>query len=282
MMFAANQIAHWNIVLVAIYRGTKMDDTGSSSHSHRQLDLQQEVRSTLALLSPVKVSGFNKRRVGGTGDGGYVMLDDLSDIRVCYSLGVGPDVSWDLEMAERGAEIFQYDHTVDQTPSSHRNFHHFKVGISHDDLIAPNLRRIDTLVHENGHALRRDMVLKIDIEGSEWDSLSVLSSETFGQFRQILCEIHGLRMIDLESFRARAVALFNKLRTSHHCIHVHGNNFGGMAIVAGTPIADVLELTYVRKADYVFQPSDEVFPTFLDGPNNTNLPDLFLGTFQFK
>lgn len=245
-------------------------------------ELQEKVLDALALLSPVRVVGFRKRRVGGAGDGGYVMLDDLSDIGVCYSLGVGPDVSWDLEMAERGAEIFQYDHTVTAPPSAHPKCRHFKVGITHDDTLAPNLRRIDTLVRENGHAGRRDMVLKIDIEGHEWDSLSVLSSEVLGQFRQILCELHGVRMLDMESFRTRAVALFNKLRTTHHCIHVHGNNFGGMSVVAGTPVADVLELSYVRRADYVFMPSDEVFPTELDGPNNTNLPDLFLGTFRFK
>ena len=255
---------------------------GDSLVSDGPAALQEKVLGTLALLSPVKVAGFRKRRVGGDEDGGYVMLDDLTDIGVCYSLGVGPDVSWDIEMAELGAEIFQYDHTVTAPPSSHPRCRHFKIGITHDDSLAANLRRIDTLVRENGHSGRTDMVLKIDIEGFEWDSLSVLSTRVLGQFRQILCELHGLRMVDLESFRTRATALFNKLRATHHCIHVHGNNFGGMAIVAGTPIADVLELTYVRKSDYVFMPSDEVFPTELDGPNNTNLPDLFLGTFQFR
>lgn len=244
--------------------------------------MQEKVLNALALLSPVAVAGFRKRRVGGTGDGGYVMLDDLSDIGVCYSLGVGPDVSWDLEMAAYGAEVFQYDHTVLAPPATHPNCRHFKIGITHDDALAPDLRRIDTLIRENGHSGRRDMVLKIDIEGHEWDSLSVLPSEVLGQFRQILCELHGIRMLDMESFRIRAVALFNKLRTTHHCVHVHGNNFGGMAVVAGTPVADVLELTYVRRADYVFRPCEEIFPTALDGPNNTNLPDLFLGSFKFR
>lgn len=259
-----------------------MNDTDDAADALGPAELQAKVLEALALLSPVKVAGFNKRRIGGLGDGGYVMLDDLTDIGVCYSLGVGPDVSWDLDMAKRGAAIFQYDHTVEATPASHPNFRYFKIGITHDDALAPNLRRIDSLLRDNGHESRRDMVLKIDIEGHEWDSLLALSSPVLSQFRQILCELHGMRLLDSPTFRARAIDLFNKLRNTHHCIHVHGNNFGGMAIVAGTPIADVLELTFVRKSDHVFEPSDEVFPTPLDGPNNTNLPDLFLGTFHFK
>ena len=58
--------------------------------------------ATLRLISPVSAMNVRKLRVGGAADGGYVMLDDLDRIGVCYSPGVGPDVSWDLEMARRG------------------------------------------------------------------------------------------------------------------------------------------------------------------------------------
>ena len=259
-----------------------MDDAITNSIKNLSLDMQEKVLEALSLLSPVKAVGFRKRRVGGSGDGGYVMLDDLSDVKICYSLGVGPDVSWDVDMAGRGAEVFQYDHTVSMTPSEHPKCRHFRIGITHDDLLAPNLKRIDTLLKENGHQDRHDMIMKIDIEGHEWDSLSVLSSGVLGQFKQILCEFHGMRLLELEDFRNRAVLLFNKIRSTHQCIHVHGNNFGGMSIVAGTPIADVLELTYVRRLEYIFEPCNEVFPTLLDGPNNINLPDLFLGSFRFS
>ena len=237
---------------------------------------------TLALISPMKVAGFRKVRVGGIGDGGYVMLDDLQGIGVCYSLGVGPDVSWDVEMAERGARVFQYDHTVAAPPTSHPRCTHFKVGISEDDTIAANMKRVDTLMLENGHGDRQDMVLKIDIEGSEWDSLAVLTTKVFRQFRQILVEFHGMRLLNLDTFRDRAAALFSTFRMTHQCIHVHGNNYGGMTIVEGIGMADVIELTLVRRADYAFQPSDEVFPTHLDRPNNVAAPDLFLGSFRFQ
>jgi hypothetical protein len=166
--------------------------------------IQSKMLATLRLISPVLAMNVAKCRVGGLEDGGYVMLDDLDCIHNCYSLGVGPDVSWDCEMAERGAHVYQYDHTVEKAPADHPHFYHFRVGITHDSSLAPDFKRIDTLIEENGHSDRDDMVLKIDIEGHEWDSLDALDPTVFTKFRQILAEFHGMRMLNIESFRSRA------------------------------------------------------------------------------
>ncbi len=243
--------------------------------------LQAEMRATLALISPVAVLNKAKRRVGGANDGGYVMLDDLDGIRVCYSLGVGPDVTWDMEMAERGALVLQYDHTVENAPATHPNFRHFKIGITHDDSLAPDMKRLDTVLRENGHADRDDMLLKIDIEGHEWDSLQVLDTSTFANFRQIVAEFHGMRLLEIESFRQRAHRVFSTIRQTHEVIHVHGNNFAGIHIVKGIPIADCIELTFVNRKYHSFVMSYECFPGNLDLPNDANRLDLFMGSFNF-
>jgi hypothetical protein len=243
--------------------------------------IQAEMRATLALISPLAVLNKPKRRVGGPNDGGYVMLDDLDGIGVCYSLGVGPDVSWDLEMAERGALVFQYDHTVEVPPVTHPNFRQFKIGITHDDALSPDMKRLDTLLRDNGHSDREDMVLKVDIEGYEWDSLEVLDSTVFAGFRQIVTEFHGMRLLEINSFRDRAHRLFSTIRRTHEVIHVHGNNFAGMCIVKGIPIADCLELTFVNRRFHSFSPSLERFPGNLDSPNDPNRVDLVLGPFTF-
>lgn len=249
--------------------------------SQTHYDIQGSMLATLRLISPVSVLNIRKRRVGGAGDGGYVMLDDLEGIGICYSLGVGPDVSWDLEMAEYGAVIYQYDHTVEQAPSSHPKFHHFRIGITHDETIDPSLRRLDSLLRENGHFERRDMLLKIDIEGHEWDSLDALDPSIFNNFRQIVVEFHGMRLLDIESFRKRAYRLFTKMRQHHEVIHVHGNNFSGMPVVNGIPIPDCIELSFVNRSYYSFSDCSEIFPSYLDKPNNSNVCDLFLGSFKF-
>jgi Methyltransferase FkbM domain len=247
----------------------------------RQRYHQAEMRATLALISPVTVLNKPKRRVGGPNDGGYVMLDDLDEVRTCYSLGVGPDVSWDIEMAENGAIVFQYDHTVEAPPVFHSNFRHFKIGITHDDALAPNLKRLDTLLRDNGHTDRDDMVLKVDIEGYEWDALDVLDSSTFAGFLQIVVEFHGMRLLEVEGFRRRAHRVFSTLHRTHDVIHVHANNFMGMYNIKGIPIADCVELTFVNRKFYNCASSRECFPGNLDSPNDPHRVDLVLGPFIF-
>ena len=243
--------------------------------------VQAAMLKTLRLVSPVAPMNIRKCRVGGFEDGGYVMLDDLDGIGVCYSLGVGPDVSWDTAMAERGAHVFQYDHTVAKAPAEHPRFIFSRTGITHDGTLAPDFKRIDALIDENGHADRDDMVLKIDIEGHEWDSLDALDPAVFTKFRQIVAEFHGMRLLNIESFRDRARRVFSKLRQAHEVIHVHGNNFAGIAVVEGIAIADCIELSFANRRFYSFMPSAELFPGALDCPNNPMVPDLYLGGFKF-
>jgi hypothetical protein len=242
---------------------------------------QPNVLSVLQLIAPVALTNAQKCRVGGSADGGYVMAADPEAPSVCYSLGIGPDVSWDLAMAQRGAIVHQYDHTVAQAPLPHPRFRYARIGIAHDDSLRPDLRRLDTLIRQNGHAGQRDMVLKIDIEGHEWEALDALDASVFDQFRQIVGEFHGLRLLGLPAFQRRAESLFSKLRVYHEVIHIHGNNFAGLRDVDGLALPDCIEISFANRASYQFAPSRESFPGPLDAANNPALPDLSLGSFTF-
>jgi hypothetical protein len=85
--------------------------------------------SVLGMLRPHRAAGFSKIRVGRENDGGYVMLDDFSGVSAAYSLGIKDDVSWDLQMADRGLTIYMYDHTIDALPMSHSRLHWTEAGI---------------------------------------------------------------------------------------------------------------------------------------------------------
>lgn len=101
-----------------------IDERGDLRSVHDEL--QREVRAALSLITPMKVLDRCKIRVGGKYDGGYVMIDDLDRGGICYSLGVGPDTSWDLDMAQRGWVVYQYDHTVDDPPPHHPNCYFYQ------------------------------------------------------------------------------------------------------------------------------------------------------------
>ena len=91
---------------------------------------QKLALQTLRMIKPKKVEYFEKARIGNAGDGGYIMLDDFNGIEAAYSLGINDDVSWDLNIARLGIDIFQYDHTIDKLPEENSRFHWFRTGIS--------------------------------------------------------------------------------------------------------------------------------------------------------
>lgn len=242
---------------------------------------QEAVRSCLSQLTPMRVNGSPKLRVGGDGDGGYVMIDDFAPAPVCYSIGVGPDVSWDVDMAQaRGAVVHQYDHTVDTPPAHHPRCHFNKQGLGDSDE-SPELRRLDTLVRSNGDESRTDLILKCDIEGAEWQSFACLEQGYFARFDQIVMELHWLDHLHDVAFRATWQRVIGNIYATHQSFHVHGNNYGQIAIVSGVPVPQVLEVSFARRLGRSFSVSDEMSPGPLDIVNRAGAPDLFLGQFRF-
>lgn len=241
---------------------------------------QMQILRTLSVLSPLDVT-CGKVRTGGPNDGGYVMANSFKGVGVCYSIGVGPQVIWDHEMADRGMEIYQYDHTVESAPSSHPMFHFNKVGIA-GDLHDPELITLEKMLEDNGHGAEENMLLKIDVEGAEWAVFDGMQSDTLSRFDQIVVEYHGLEYLGRDSFRARAEQVFRNIAHSHQCIHIHGNNYAGFSVIEGIPVPNVIEVSYALKRKFQFMESSDIFPTHLDDPCKPGEPDLFLGDFKYK
>jgi|KBSMisStandDraft_5_1062788.scaffolds.fasta_scaffold228300_2 hypothetical protein len=239
------------------------------------------VRSILRLISPMDVIGGTLVRKGCLNDGGYIMLDSGLRDAVAYSLGIAGDVSWDLQMAELGCQIYQYDHTIEALPVSHPAFHWYRIGIAGHDSPDGLMCTLDTLIQRNGHAGRNDLILKMDIEGAEWDLFETMSETTLGQFSQIVMEMHHFAGAAGHPsgplFYKKFEAVLRKLDATHQVVHVHANNNGGLGIIGGTIIHDLLELTYVRRAEQRFEECRRVFPTAIDMPNVTSAPDYYLG-----
>lgn len=241
-------------------------------------DAQLGVRAQriLSLLRPMDAVNTKLIRKGRPNDGGYVMVDTGLENVVAYSLGINDDVSWDLDMAQLGCQIFQYDHTIDALPQQHPHFHWFKTGIAARPSADGVLQPLGDLITRNGHAGRRDIILKMDIEGYEWDVFDSMDPTTLEQFSQIVLEMHTLALAGPD-LQTKIVSVLEKLHASHQSVHVHANNHGYFGIVGGVPLSDTLEVTYVRRDDHSFTESRRVFPTEMDMPCRRDMPDFFLG-----
>lgn len=239
------------------------------------------IRHILGLIDPCSVK-CGKIRIGGEHDGGYVMANDFTGNKIAYSIGVGPQVFWDTEMANRGMEIFQYDHTVESVPDSHENFRYFKLGIGADDLSDPQLMTLAQMIKENGHQGEEHMLLKMDVEHAEWDVILAMEVDLLKKFDQLVLEMHGFHLMSDPSFRTKSRIVFEKLAKHHRCVHVHANNYSTFNIVEGISIPETIEVTYCLKDRFSFIEEPDYFPTQWDQPCNPDAPDLYLGQFRFR
>ena len=74
----------------------------------------------LIRLSPCNTN-INLIRLGETGDGGYLIPDDLEGIEACFTGGVGPMIGFESDLAEKGINCFMADYSVERLPVSHGN-----------------------------------------------------------------------------------------------------------------------------------------------------------------
>ncbi|GAB0119780.1 glycosyltransferase [Acidisoma sp. 7E03] len=239
---------------------------------------QGDVLGFVQRLRPWQMTGMAKTRIGNDYDGGYVLPQIAAEADVVLSIGVGHDVSFDLAMAERGAIILQFDHTVERPPTAHANFRFHKKGLgaqSSDDLLS-FAEILSLLAREQP----RRPLLKFDIEGAEYATFARIDPALLADFPVIACEIHDLDRLGETAFLRRATALLDVLSASHAPVHLHANNYGRFAVVQGVPVPTVLELSFLRRdLDALPGLARDPLPGPLDRPNHPYLPDLCLTPF---
>ncbi len=240
--------------------------------------LQERVLRIGRLLRPQRARGVGKIRVGKIGDGGYVQLDDFEHTDAALSLGIGTEVSWDLDVAERGLTVLQFDHTVAGPPVDHPNFRFapLRIGPQSGEGVVALSDAIERAAGRDGRA-----ILKMDIEGAEWDALDATPLPVLARCRQIVCELHGFQQLPAQRTSDFVHRVLAKLHQVFGVVHVHANNVGPIIVLGNVPFFSTLEVTFANRADFDLEPSGEVFPTPLDSPNNPAGPDHFLGTFDF-
>lgn len=240
------------------------------------------VLGTLSLLTPWDVIGGGKLRIGGESDGGYVLLDRLRPEQPVLSYGVGLDSSFDFDLARRGHRVFMFDHTV-KGPRGRlpKGCVFIREGVAAK---ADHKKRLDTvLAHLRRYRLasRRDVILKMDIEGGEWDIIAALPDKALDAFEQIVVEFHWLENLKRDSFTAQVRAALQRLNERFTLCHVHANVYGGMRRPAGVVLPNVLEATYVR-TDVISRTANRTFyPTEYDHANRPGSKDIVLSMYPF-
>ena len=243
----------------------------------------QRCAEIISLLMPMDVAGGSYVRVGRKFDGGYVMLDNFSkdNVAAAYSFGISNDVSWDEAIAARGINVFLFDHTIDGLPRQHPQFHFAKLGVTGYQR-GENLETLGGLLKKNAHAASNNLIMKMDIEGCEWDVFGAAPADVIGRFAQIVVELHGLCPAAPDPQYLLLVNVLKKINQTHQCVHVHANTNCDRLWVGDLVLPELLEVTYVRRSDFQNKlvANTRRFPTEIDQPTFEHMPDFELASFS--
>ena len=223
-----------------------------------------------------KAKGYELTRVGREKDGGYIMLDDIQNGTIAYSFGISNDVSWDKDIVDRGGKVFCFDPSINELPEDYSGLFFSKIGITGKDNVPKRLYSMKTILEKNGHEEQSDMILKMDVEGAEWDFLQETSSELLGKFLQITFELHELTD---KTNAEKIIPALEKLRLTHDPVWVHANNNGTIEEADGIRVPQFLEITYVNKEKYDLSDASYNCPIALDFPCNEGILEIYLNNW---
>ncbi len=243
----------------------------------------QNIINLAKKLRPVKTK-FELVRVGGVGDGGYLLPDDLADLAACFSPGVAGTATFEMDLLQnRGVNSHLADFSVDGPPMGFQPISFTKryIGTVNDEMFMT----LDKWVSDQKeYASGLDMLLQMDIEGWEYPTLLSTSEEILKRFRIIVLELHDIESWGHPHFFRIAEAFFAKLLTHFHVVHNHPNNYCGVINLGGFDAPRVLEITLLRKdrSDALGYCSE--FPHHLDVPNVAKYEDIPLpqGWYHFS
>lgn len=214
-------------------------------------------------------------RFGREFDGGYITADFFPPNSVAYSFGINDDVSWDKDIAYRGIPVFMYDHTIKGLPEQHENFHFYPTGVG--SKTTKCIATLSELISRNGHEGFDNLILKMDIEGSEYDVINTCDIAILEKFSQIIIEWHNI----LAPSNNQLTQALEKINSLFQCVHLHGQ-YVPCVRLGNTVLPNFMEATYLRKADHMFTEAIYTGPLDIDYPTSESVSEIYLGDYSAK
>jgi len=181
------------------------------------------VQNAFSALLPHSTD-YEEIRVGGEGDGGYVIPKIAHEWDVLISPGVGASSMFEMSIASPKTKVILIDGNVPMPSGLPNNFEfiHKLLGVE-DSQNTISLGSILTKYYKADQWV----MLQMDIEGAEWSVLREVMNEDLQKFQMIILELHNLENLLSNESRDDYTNVLNKLSKSHFCSHFHVNNAGG-------------------------------------------------------
>jgi hypothetical protein len=211
------------------------------------------------------------KRFGEVNDGGYVLCANLLDgVQSGYSYGISGYDGWGCQVSrQRKIKMHEYDcFNLNEPlcPGGAAIFHAECVaGKPSTDKAGRLFDTPEKQIAKNGDAGRR-LIVKMDVEGAEWETFLDTPDAVFNQIDQLAVEFHGAN-------RQRFLETITKLKRFFYIANLHFNNYSCSTDVAPFP-AWAYEVLLVNKRLGIPAPAgSRPAPSLANAPNNPQLED---------
>jgi hypothetical protein len=228
-------------------------------YAPRKIISRSELLTLINQIRPIN-NGFELIRMGGMGDGSYLLPNDLEGISALISPGIGVSRRFEDEL-----------------------YNQFKINsILVDPFVAPSHlnegdKYIRTLVASTTNSssisledLIRisppgDLMLQMDIESGEYEALFATNDLNLLRFRIIIVEFHRIdHWLDKVQFELFIKPLFERILSNFDVVHIHPNTSTGYFKIGDIKFPRFAEFTFHRKDRFRTLGSDRPIPHELD------------------
>jgi hypothetical protein len=235
------------------------------------LNARQLRYAIMAELQPVALQNCTLTRFGSAYDGGYLMCENLlGNLDAGYSYGVGRNDDWGCDVSRRfRVPVHQYDCFDPARPTCEGGtfvFHNACLGPRSQERESRVFDTLEQQIDANGHT-GGQLVVKIDIEGAEWEALDAAPEALLASIPQLAMELHGFD-------DRRMLEVLRKLNRHFYLVNLHFNNWSCTSRAAPFP-AWAYQVLWVNKRLGELDPSAPVPAPMspLNAPDTTTRPD---------
>jgi len=195
-------------------------------------------------LQPVTLANCELKRFGEPNDGGYLLCANLlTDVQSAYSYGISGYDGWGCDVSRQlKVKVHEYDCFNLQQPvcgGGALMFHPECVAaVRSTDAAGRVFDTPEGQIARNGDA-GRHLLVKMDVEGAEWDTFLNAPESVLGQVDQLAVEFHGTN-------QPRFRDVIRKLQRTFYVANLHFNNYSCALTVFPFP-AWAYEVLFVNK-----------------------------------
>ena len=211
-------------VVVAAFMLTRGERTLPKAEPYWTPTPHKLQRVLLDELEIVSLKNCTLKRYGSPHDGGYLMCGNLlKDVSAAYSYGIDLEDNWGCDVSQELAMIVhQYDCFTKERPACSGGRFMF-----HDECVGPQQTTLDgqpfdtvaAQIARNGDT-GKALLVKMDVEGAEWDSLLATPDAVLDTFVQMPMELHLRGSPD----KSRFLTLVKRLKERFYLVNLHFNN----------------------------------------------------------